>query len=481
MQVFTGDDTGLVKRVDLRGRGTAGSATRRWGVQAHGGGVGSVCCGPLDDCVGVGLDTGAVRFWRTADGADGEPVATFAAHARPRAGTAALSAVGTRVIAADAQGCVRVWGWPEAGAAADDEAEPASFEMGGPTPACDIERGGALVASGGKDRDVAVWNVETGAATFKGRNVPHDNLDLPVPVWISALKFLPQQPQQLAVATGFVDQRLRGEVRLYDAAAKRRPVARVVAPLGDEALSALACSTDGTSLFAGSVSGTLARLDVRMNLKVLQRYKGAAGGIRRLDVHPSLPLLASVSLDRHLRLYKLDGASKRDHPPLCKIYLKQRLSALAFTAALPVEVPNEVDELLGALPEAEEEERGSGGDEEDDSDDDDGMDELDGEGEGEDEPTMMPRRHLDDGDDDDDDDDDGEGGEGEVSDDGDGESEVESDEAPPPKKRVVAGGATKTAGKAKAGIAKAKAAAKAAKGGKTAAAGVAKRKRPASK
>ena len=46
-------------------------------------------------------------------------------------------------------------------------------------------------------------------------------------------------------------------MRLYDTSAQRKPVARVVAPLGEEAISAVAVSADGRHVFAGSVSGQL--------------------------------------------------------------------------------------------------------------------------------------------------------------------------------------------------------------------------------
>ena len=76
MQCFTGDDTGLLKRVGLSPPSVG--ALQRWGTQAHGGGVACACWGPApepESCVGVGLDTGAVRFWSASPGASEEPVA----------------------------------------------------------------------------------------------------------------------------------------------------------------------------------------------------------------------------------------------------------------------------------------------------------------------------------------------------------------------------------------------------------------------
>lgn len=299
LALFTGDDTGLTKRVGLVAQGHACGGVRRWGDQAPGAGVTAVSL-RADGCVGVGSEDGAVRFWSEDPSTEG-PVATFGSHASPSLGTTALCALPTRVVASDRAGSVRVWRW-------DDAALPnpphQSFEMGGATTACTISTDASLIAGAGCNRELTLFDLEAGSIVFTSKNVPHDNLDLPVPVRFSALKFRAQQPRQLFASTGFVDQRLRGEVRLYDASCKRRPVMRALAPLGEEALSVVESSTDGMSVFAGSVSGTLARLDVRMNLKVMGRLKGAAGSLRALSVHPSLPLLASASLDRHLRIYK---------------------------------------------------------------------------------------------------------------------------------------------------------------------------------
>lgn len=295
---FTGDDTGLVKKVHLSPRFDAGSVVSRWGNQAAGAGAERLCHLESIGLVGAGLGSGSVRFWRSDGAADVQAVAEFSVDDDTALGTAGLHAVdgaSPRVIAVDNRGCVRVWRWAQANV----EAIPAmSFEMGKRVHSAVVTACGSRVAAGGRDSDVAVWDVDTMKEAFKARNVPHDNLDLPVPVWISGVSFVSEKPQQLVASTGFVDQRLRGEVRLYDASAQRRPVMRKIAPLGEEALTAITCACDGMTVLAGSCSGSMARLDLRMSLNVLCRFKGAAGSVRALSVHPSLPIFASASLDR---------------------------------------------------------------------------------------------------------------------------------------------------------------------------------------
>ena len=35
-------------------------------------------------------------------------------------------------------------------------------------------------------------------------------------------------------------------------------------------------------------------------------YKGFSGGVRDIAIHPTLPVIASSSLDRHMRIHHLD-------------------------------------------------------------------------------------------------------------------------------------------------------------------------------
>ena len=53
--------------------------------------------------------------------------------------------------------------------------------------------------------------------------------------------------------------------------------------------------------------------------------KGSTGSVRALDLHPTEPLLASVGLDRHLRLH--NTATRKQ---VASVYLKQHLMGVAF-------------------------------------------------------------------------------------------------------------------------------------------------------
>ena len=48
---------------------------------------------------------------------------------------------------------------------------------------CDV-----VIAIGGRENDVALYDIETQEAVFKGRNVPEDFLHLRVPIWVADMR-----------------------------------------------------------------------------------------------------------------------------------------------------------------------------------------------------------------------------------------------------------------------------------------------------
>ena len=131
-------------------------------------------------------------------------------------------------------------------------------------------------------------------------------------------------------------------------------------------MSAVACTADGLHVVAGSVSGTLVRLDVRGGMRAAGRYKGAAGSIR--EVAAAGGAVACVGLDRMLRVYgAADGALRK------RVYLKQRLTALLWGDGGDGDGGGEgegegeeedVEAMLSTLPQVGEEEGEAEGEEE---------------------------------------------------------------------------------------------------------------------
>ena len=73
-------------------------------------------------------------------------------------------------------------------------------------------------------------------------------------------------------------------------------------------------------IIVGSTIGTMNLVDLRKCGFLLKTYKGFTGAVTGITCSTSNPYIASVSLDRHLRIHHMDT----------KALLKQVISAFSF-------------------------------------------------------------------------------------------------------------------------------------------------------
>ncbi|TMW68939.1 hypothetical protein Poli38472_001095 [Pythium oligandrum] len=175
------------------------------------------------------------------------------------------------------------------------------------------------IATGGKERDLNIWSLERQEAIFKAKNVTHDKLDMRVPVWVKDLHFLSQgssNGHRVVVGTG------HRHLRLYDTNTKRRPVQQI--EFGEYPINAMCVSPDETRVFVADTTGCLDIFDLRM-LRHMGRLTGPNGAIRDIACHPTLPYVAAVGLDRFVHVFDVN-TRKYQH----MIYAKQRLNAVLF-------------------------------------------------------------------------------------------------------------------------------------------------------
>ncbi|XP_036381316.1 WD repeat-containing protein 74 [Megalops cyprinoides] len=182
------------------------------------------------------------------------------------------------------------------------------------------------VATGGKENPLKVWDLERpDTPVFTAKNVRNDWLDLRVPEWVRDMAFIPDS-DKIVTCTG------HHQVRVYDPASpQRRPV--LEAQFGEYPLTALSLPAGPGSVVVGNTQGQIAILDLRKGL-VRGCLKGLAGGVRGLQCHPSLPLVASCGLDRFLRVHSLEDR-KLQH----KVYLKSRLNCVLLSSRDPEACP----------------------------------------------------------------------------------------------------------------------------------------------
>ncbi|KAL0105609.1 hypothetical protein PUN28_015835 [Cardiocondyla obscurior] len=173
-----------------------------------------------------------------------------------------------------------------------------------------------VIATGGKENKVKMYDLEKREMIFLEKNLPHDWLNLRRPIWISDLNFLPETQQIIAVGR-------YGNIYLYDPSSQRRPVLHMT--VQNEAWTCLAIPPKEKHIIVGSTTGKLNLIDLRKSGKVLNTYKGFVGGVTGVTCSKTNPYVASVSLDRHLRIHDINTKEM-----LKCIYLTSRLSCLVI-------------------------------------------------------------------------------------------------------------------------------------------------------
>jgi WD40 repeat protein len=197
----------------------------------------------------------------------------------------------------------------------DFETDISSFNVPSPIGACASSSSlPHQVLFGGKERELLLYDITQQAPVWEARNVQHDQLDLRVPVWITAI--------DVWDANTFVIGTAHKHVRIYDSRESRRPI-RSFDLEDDFRVSSLKIAGNG-DLSVADTSGNQFLYDFK-TLKKIRAFRGATGSIRALQstfTHEGLTLL-SGGLDRHLRLYHIDRSDAYR-----SFYMKNRINSL---------------------------------------------------------------------------------------------------------------------------------------------------------
>ncbi|KAK5868151.1 hypothetical protein PBY51_009190 [Eleginops maclovinus] len=211
-------------------------------------------------------------------------------------------------------GTLRVW--------REGSSEPAA-ELDAGKSVCRMRQSAAQrnkVATGGKENGLKIWDLEQPQSPplFSAKNLRDNWLDLRRPQWVRDLAFIPDS-EKVVTCTGY------HQVHVFDPSSpQRRPVLEM--EFGEHPLTALALPASGNTVVVGNTQGQVAMLDLRKGL-VCGVLKGLAGGVRALQCHPSLPIVASCGLDRFLRIHSLEDRTLQH-----KVYLKSRLNCLLLAS-----------------------------------------------------------------------------------------------------------------------------------------------------
>ena len=175
-----------------------------------------------------------------------------------------------------------------------------------------------IFATGGKENDLKVFDLNKfEKPIFAAKNVKNDSLDLRQPVWVNDICFLDNNESKIVVATGY------HSIKIYDTKTQRRPIS--VVEWESYPITALSVAANSNDIIVGNTFGSMASMDIRNN-RINGTYKGAAGSISSIDCHIQQDLVASVGLDRFLRIYNIKTRSL-----LQKHYLKSQLSSVLLS------------------------------------------------------------------------------------------------------------------------------------------------------
>lgn len=189
-----------------------------------------------------------------------------------------------------------------------------------------------IIATAGKESFLRLWDPETHKEKFCAKNVPHNFLDMRVPYWESDAQFwVPRNDGSRRIVDATENNgnmvvtcsRYR-YIRLYDARAQKRPV--ISFEYGQWPLKRIAVGHDKNYVYTGDTTGDLHRFDLRTQ-RLVCSYQGHSGAIKDISVHPTQQLVASVGYGRCLYLHEVES-----HQIVKRVYLKQRLNCVLFTA-----------------------------------------------------------------------------------------------------------------------------------------------------
>ena len=185
---------------------------------------------------------------------------------------------------------------------------------------------------GGKNHDLTVWDLETKAVTFRARNVPHDSLDMPVPIWITDIGWTTEG--SIYTSTAY------NQIRAYDLR-QRRPVKDIsLKTKQSEPNYHINCLkvTPENECVVGDVFGQVTLVDVMKTGRMIARFKGPKASIRSISIHNDSRSLACGGLDRTVRIFNLDSRKL-----IGKCYVKQVINSVTFDG-IAQEYDNEEDE-----------------------------------------------------------------------------------------------------------------------------------------
>lgn len=334
---IVGDENGLLKLVDINNDAVASS----YGEQSRANEITGLCWQNQDYSFWSTKADGCVELWQVADSA-----LTCSTSTQLRfspVGIVRCANRSTGVVCYSSSGDIQVLKVKKSGNGISSKATYHTNPTGHISEAAkgvynvsDCRSCSDGIGFGGKENDLQLLDLGTGAVVWKARNVANDFLSLRQPIFVNKLAFLHPETDSVSSGAMVVVGTGHKQVRLYDTrvSSVKKPILNL--EVGDYRVSGLTVETTGTGpldvkVTVGDTAGNMTIWDLSLGRR-LWTLNGGNSSVRDMQFGPlevpadvdeaaalDTSLLCSIGLDRRLRVFNLDKRKL-----LRNVYLKSR-------------------------------------------------------------------------------------------------------------------------------------------------------------
>jgi hypothetical protein len=337
-----GDENGLLKLVDINNDG----AYTSYGEQSRASSLTGLCWQTQDESFWSTKADGSCELWRVADSA-----LTCSASAQvdfSPAGIVRCVNESTGVVCYSSSGDIQIMKVKKSGGGISTKAAYHTNPTGhiseaakGKYNVSDCRSCSDGIGFGGRENDLQLMDIVTGAVVWKARNMPNDFLSLRQPIFVNRLAFVNPETDSVSSGAMVVVGTGHKQVRLYDTrvSSTKRPIVNL--EIGDYRVSGLTCERTGSGpadlkVCVGDTAGNMTVWDMSLGRR-LWTLDGGNSAVRDMQFGPmevadaavedggrgaagfDTDILCSIGLDRRLRVYNLPRRKL-----LRSVYLKSR-------------------------------------------------------------------------------------------------------------------------------------------------------------
>ncbi|KAH9586330.1 hypothetical protein LSM04_006570 [Trypanosoma melophagium] len=315
MSCITGDDTGLVKVWDIS-KSTGATLKFSYGEQNRQRGIAGLCW--VDSAttkVAISMKDGVLSILDIGE----HNLCTTKNLGVSAALPNSLSFLREKFVIASIDGKLLI---------ADSELNHENtFECNGPVEAFHLHRKFGMVAMGGKENDLRVYDLaaeDIPSPVFRVKNVRDHVLDVPYPVYLTGACII--NPFVFCTTTAY------HQVRFYDRRSSERPVQEFQIGREIERRPTTLMQWNCNKFLIGEASGDIHLYDTRRGFTSRAKLRGGVGSVRSMAKHPAgHQILGVAGLDRKARLYHVPSGKL-----LLSMYTKQKATSILFDKQLPL-------------------------------------------------------------------------------------------------------------------------------------------------